>query len=94
MCLGADDSSSASGSIPQSVSSSGKLSANNASEASLKAAFEAAGIPNAGSWAREVDEYRPYSEDDLEFTELRRELAKYNPGPGIVDDIVELLELP
>ena len=72
----------------------GKLSANNASDEELEAAFEAAGISNEGQWAHEVEEYRPYSVDDTEFAKLRGELAKYNPGPGVVDAIVALLDLP
>ena len=72
----------------------GKLSANNANEDELLAAFEAAGIENAEQWAHEVEEYRPYPEDDPNFTKLREDLAKYNPGPGVLDQIVSLLELP
>ena len=60
----------------------------------LAAGFEAAGISNAAQWAHEVEEYRPNSVDDTEFAKLRGELAKYNPGPGVVDAIVALLELP
>ena len=70
------------------------LSANDASIAELTAAFEAAGISNASRWAREVDEYRPYATDDTEYKKLRGELAKYNPGPGVVDAIIALLHLP
>ena len=67
-----------------------KLSANNAGEAEL----EAAGISNASQWAHKVEEYRPYPEDDPNFNKLRGELAKYNPGPGVVDAIIDLLQLP
>ena len=70
------------------------LSANNATRAELQAEFEAAGISNARQWVREVEEYRPYPEDDPDMAKLRRELAKYNPGPGVVDAIIALLELP
>ena len=73
---------------------SGTLSANNASIAELTAAFEAAGIGSARRWAREVDEYRPYSVDDTNYTKLRAELAKYNPAPGVVDAIIAQLHLP
>ena len=72
----------------------GKVSANNATDVELEAAFEAAGIPNAGQWAHEVDEYRPYPADDTGLAKLRRELSKYNPASGVVDQIVALLELP
>ena len=70
-----------------------KVNANTASVAELQRAFEAAGIPSAARWAREVEEYRPYPTDDPSFARLRRELAKYNPGPGVVDQIVATLTL-
>jgi hypothetical protein len=70
-----------------------KANANTASVAELQRAFEAAGIPNAARWAREVEEYRPYPTDDPTFGKLRRELAKYNPGPGVVDQIITTLTL-
>jgi hypothetical protein len=71
-----------------------KVSANNATRAQLQAAFEAAGISGAAQWAREVEEYRPYSSSDTNMNKLRQELAKYNPGPGIVDKIVATLSFP
>jgi hypothetical protein len=67
------------------------VSANDASESDLVTAFETAGIPNAEKWAEEVMEYRPY--DEPTFAKLRDELAKYNPGPGVVDKIISTLEL-
>ena len=70
-----------------------KVSANDASEAELVAALTAAGVENPDKWAKEVQEYRPYPIDDPGFTKLRGELAKYNPGPGVVDKIVSALEL-
>lgn len=69
-----------------------KVSANNATEEELIAAFEAAGIANAAKWTDEVMEYRPYAADDLEFTTLREELAKYNPEAGVIDQIIAVLE--
>ena len=71
-----------------------KVSANNASRADLRAAFEHAQISNAEKWAREVEEYRSYPEDDLDYRKLRNEMAKYNPTPGVVDRIIAQLELP
>ena len=71
-----------------------KLSANNATRAELQAGFEAAGISNTRQWAREVEEYRPYPEDDPDLTKLRTGLAEHNADPGIVDAIIALLELP
>ncbi len=76
------------------AATSGTLSVNNASIAELTAAFEAAGIGSARRWAREVDEYRPYSVDDTNYTKLRGELAKYNPAPGVVETIIAQLHLP
>jgi hypothetical protein len=70
-----------------------KVNANTASVADMQRAFEAAGISNAARWAREVEEYRPYPTDDPSFAKLRRELAKYNPAPGVVDQIVSTLSL-
>ena len=70
------------------------LSANNATRAELQAGFEAAGISNTRQWAREVEEYRPYPEDDPDLTKLRTGLAEHNADPGIVDAIIALLELP
>ncbi|MFN8524578.1 MAG: hypothetical protein U0821_15885 [Chloroflexota bacterium] len=74
-------------------STAGKVNANTASRADLQKAFETAGISNAARWAREVEEYRPYPTDDPGFAKLRKELAKYNPGPGVVDQIVATLAL-
>ena len=74
-------------------STHGKVNANTASVAELQRAFEAAGISNAARWAREVEEYRPYPTNDPSFGKLRQELAKYNPGPGVVDQIVATLSL-
>lgn len=70
-----------------------KVSANSASRAELQAAFQAAGISNPANWAREVEEYRPYPTNDPTFAKLRQNLAKYNPGPGVVDGIIATLSL-
>ncbi len=77
-----------------STAAAARVSANNATIAELTAAFEAAGISSANRWAREVDEYRPYATTDTNLNKLRQELAKYNPGPGVVDAIVTTLQLP
>ena len=81
------------GAAPTTTSASGsvtKASANTASQAEIVAALESAGVANADRWAREVEEYRPYA-DDPNLPHLRDELAKYNPGDGVVDDIVSAL---
>lgn len=69
-----------------------KVSANTASRAEIQTALEAAGVPNAANWTREVLEYRPYPADDANLGKLRQNLAKYNPGPGVVDAIVSALK--
>jgi ABC-type glycerol-3-phosphate transport system substrate-binding protein len=79
---------------PTTVAARGTVSANNASRTELQAAFTAAGISSPAQWAREVEEYRPYPTDDPDLAKLRGELAKYNPGPGVVDQIVATLALP
>ena len=86
-------SSAAGGAAASSPVAGQKVNANTASVAELQQAFEAAGISNAGRWAREVEEYRPYPTNDPSFAKLRQELAKYNPGPGVVDQIVATLSL-
>jgi hypothetical protein len=71
----------------------GKVNANTASMAEIQAALEAAGVPNAGRWAREVTEYRPYATNDPTFGSLVQNLAKYNPSPDVVNKIVSALSL-
>ena len=84
----------AGGSAATSTATIAKVSANNATNEQLIAAFTAAGIPNASSWAREVQEYRPYDTSDANLTKLRQNLVKYNPAAGLVDKIVATLSLP
>lgn len=76
------------------TASTGRVSANNASQAEVLAALTAAGVPNPANWTREVLEYRPYPTSDATFAKLRGELAKYNPGAGVVDKIISALSLP
>ena len=83
---------SAASSVASATAGAAKVSVNEASEAELVAAFTAAGVDNPDKWAEEVEEYRPYPSDDPNFAKLRDELAKYNPGPGVVDKIVAALE--
>ena len=70
-----------------------RVSANRATRAQLQQAFEAAGIPNAARMAVEVEEYRPYPTDDPGMAKLRRELAKYNIAPSVVDQVIATLTL-
>jgi len=73
------------------TTAAGKVNANTATRAQIQAALEAAGVPSAAQWAKEVEEYRPYPADDPNFGKLRQNLVKYNPGPGVVDKIVSVL---
>jgi hypothetical protein len=70
-----------------------KPNANTASQAEMTTAFTAAGISNPARWAVEVEEYRPYPTNDPNMAKLRQNLAKYNPGPGVVDSIIAALSL-
>ena len=70
-----------------------KVNANSASRAELQAAFEAAGVTNAAQWAREVEEYRPYTADDPTWGRLRKELAKYNIASDVLEKIIATLAL-
>lgn len=70
---------------------SAKVSANTATEDEIATALKAAGVDNAGRWADEVVEYRPYPTDDPKLQKLRDNLAKYNPGEETVDKIVSAL---
>lgn len=67
------------------------VDANTASVYEIASALDAAGVENADRWAREVVEYRPYDTSDPTLTHLRDELAKYNPGDGVVDLIISAL---
>lgn len=69
----------------------GTVSANDATGEELIAAFEAAGIPSADRWAREVQEYRPYDTSDPTLAHLQDELAKYNPDPAVLEKILATL---
>ena len=69
------------------------VNANTATQAEVEQALSADGVPSAARWAREVVEYRPYPTDDPSFAKLRQNLAKYNPAPEVVDQIVAALTL-
>lgn len=84
--LGVDTSTTAAASVV-------RANANSSSLEEVAAALSAAGVANADRWARGVLEYRPYDTSDVDLTHLREELAKYNPGDGVVDAIVSALEL-
>jgi hypothetical protein len=86
-------SSSATGSTESSADASAgtKVSANTASEEEISAALTSAGVSNPERWTEEVIEYRPYPAEDPNFTTLRDELVKYNPGQETIDAIVSAL---
>jgi hypothetical protein len=67
------------------------VSANTASEEQIFSALTKAGVPNPTRWTQEVIQDRPYPANDPNLGKLRQNLAKYNPGPGIVDKIVSAL---
>ena len=75
---------------PSANATTAKVNANTAPVAELAAAFAAAGVPNAGRWAREVEEYRPYTGTD-DWAHLREELAKYNIDDATFAEIVSVL---
>ena len=87
----ADDSATADDDEADTAAAGAKVSANTASEDEIAAALETAGVSNAGRWAEEVVEYRPYPPDDANLTKLRENLAKYNPGQETTDKIVSAL---
>jgi hypothetical protein len=63
---------------------------NTASQSQIQAAFEAAGVSNAGKWAEEVTEYGPYSPDTISDT-LTKELGKYGIDQQTLDTILSVL---
>ena len=73
------------------AATSGKVSANDATRDEIAAALTAAGVPNANRWAGEVVEYRPYDKTDTNLTKLRDNLAKYNPDPAVLEEIIGAL---
>lgn len=68
-------------------SASGAVDPNSATAAELVAALKAAGVDNAERWAREIQEYGPYTATELK-AKLTQELAKYNIAP---DQLIKLL---
>lgn len=79
------------GSTATSAAATTKANANTGTAAQITAALDAAGVPNAARWTREVEEYRPYPSNDPNLSKLRQNLAKYNPGEDTVNKIVSAL---
>ena len=70
----------------------GRVDANTATNEELVAALTAAEVSNADRWAREVQEYRPYSGTD-DWAKLKQELAKYNIDTPTLTKILSALEV-
>ena len=70
----------------------GKVSANTATQDELVAALTAAGVPNPDRWAREIQEYRPYDASDATLQKLQDNLAKYDPSAATLAGILAALE--
>ena len=68
----------------------GQVDPNTASQSQIQAAFEAAGVSNAGKWAKEVTEYGPYSPDTISDT-LTKELGKYGIDEQTLNTILSVL---
>jgi len=69
-----------------------QLDVNTATQEAIVEAFTAAGILNAGRWAQEVVEYRPY-EADPAWGRLRQELGKYGIDPAVLEQVIALLQV-
>lgn len=68
-----------------------RVDPNTASVEELTAALEAAGVPNAERWAREVEEHRPYN-GAADLVRLRQELNKSNIDEATFAKIVSVLQ--
>ena len=69
-----------------------RVSANTATAEEITAALQAAGVPNADRWTREVMEYRPYDTSDPTLQSLQDNLAKYNPSAETLQAILSALK--
>ena len=68
-----------------------EFSVNDASEAEIEAFLTAAGIPNAATWAHEIEEYRPYDGSEADWDRLREELSKYGADEATMAKIIEAI---
>lgn len=73
------------------TASTGKVSANTASEQQIADALQAHGVSNPERWADEVVEYRPYPPNDPSLGKLRQNLEKYHPSPQTMQGILDSL---
>lgn len=67
-----------------------RIDPNTASQSQIQAAFEAAGVSNAGKWAQEVTEYGPYTPETISDT-LTKELGKYGIDEQTLNTILSVL---
>jgi DNA uptake protein ComE-like DNA-binding protein len=75
-----------------SAAPAGAVDPNSASTDELVAALESAGVDNAQQWAREIQEYGPYTAADLTAT-LTQELAKYNIAADQLTKLLSALDV-
>jgi hypothetical protein len=73
------------------VAAGSQVSANTATQPEIAAVLTANGVPSADRWAKEVTEYRPYPVDPT-WASLRKNLAKYNPDPAVLEKIIASLK--
>lgn len=66
--------------------------ANNASTDDIAKALQAHGVPNADRWAKEIEEYRPYTSGDM-ATKLGQELGKYGVDQQTLANILASLKV-
>lgn len=66
------------------------VNANTASTDEIAAALKDAGVQNSDRWAKEVEEYRLYTADNLR-TKLSTELGKYGVSADQLDKILSTL---
>jgi hypothetical protein len=65
---------------------------NTATTAQLTVALRAAGVNNPARWAKEVEEYRPYTSGNLKST-LTQELGKYDISQDQLNRVLSALKV-
>ena len=69
-----------------------QVDANTASVAEIQSALEKAGVSNASRWAKEIEEYRPYTSADI-ASKLGTELGKYGVDQATLTKILGALKV-
>lgn len=86
-------SSAASSAIGNATAAAGaQVDANKASVSEIQTALEKAGVANAGRWAKEIEEYRPYTGADM-ADKLGKELGKYGIDQATLTKILATLKV-